>query len=197
MDAPKEAKWGTAESHRRLDRRLAGIHERFRGVGLDRMAGGIVETAYERMHQACDEAGLRRLAEDGERAILIFEAAHRTGGVELVHHLADEIHAGRLSPEERVVEAAIAVFKREKAEAIRSEVNAETARDEVARRAREASDARSRISRLPKRLRPPLLQQLEAVPMNGKPRDYRRAMYALGQALRAAEAAKRVQRPSS
>src|SRR3989344_1030856 len=105
MKTGKRAKWGTTEAHRRIDRRLDGILERFRKVGLDNLSG--VEEDYEKMRQACDETGLRGLAEDAERALVIFKAAHRVGGVALVHHLADEIHAGRLSSEEKDVEAAV------------------------------------------------------------------------------------------
>ena len=77
--------WGSTEAQRRLDRRLVQLDRRFRVV---RVSVDGMEERYQQLRDADDEDGLRALAEAGERAVALFEAASRPGGGGLVPHPA-------------------------------------------------------------------------------------------------------------
>lgn len=187
MVSTEKAVWGVTASQKRLDRRAESVFRRFGKLGL---IVTNIEEDIEKMRQAGNEAGLRSCIEVGERDVAFLEKAHKEGSRELVDHLFAERDAGRL-PDDKDWEAAAAGFMKKKQaerdEAARQEIHEKTAREEPVRRAQEIRNLMSRINKLPAQVAVPLRRQLEVVPINGKPRDYRKAVYAVQLAVRKAE----------
>lgn len=182
-------RWGSTNSQRALDRRIVAYQARFIRVGITYPSA--IDDDLNRMREALDEGGVRKLIQDGERAIAIIERGVK-GGEELMRHLNTEITSGRLNPQdERAHTAAIDAFHRSRArereETARHEREAQFTREEPIRRAREIDSLQFRIGRLSTPIAGPLRQQLAAVPINGKPRDYRRAVHALEMAIAQAQ----------
>ncbi|MBI4049366.1 MAG: hypothetical protein HY395_00920 [Candidatus Doudnabacteria bacterium] len=182
---PAKAVWGGTESQRKLDRRTAAYQERFKKLGYVYPAE--IDEAHRRLREALDEAGVRKLAEQGERAVAIVERAMK-GGPELISFLNAEIHSGRLDPRnEKAHIAAIEAFQSmkqtEREELERRRRQEQFAQEEPIRRAREIEDLTSRIDHLPPPIAAGLHMRLTKVPVDGKPRDYRKAMHDLETAI--------------
>lgn len=92
-----------------------------------------------------------------------------------------------LSPTEGAFNEAVEAFSRkkqtEREEAERREVSERQAREEPVKRAREIEDLRLRIDALPRQTAGPLREQLAKVPIDGKPREYRKAVHDVERAI--------------